>query len=164
MHAWRLALARTVVTVVLQLCVTYYSLCCLFREITCFISWPATMWGPAIVMVRVVPPSICHTRISPKLSETDVWLLGNSNRNLSSRFRVCHRIRERKYGSAILGVSGSALGQLTQKWGSWPYHTRPFANPRTFPGSNELGGTPAIVPSHRVRYLVCLFVEVSSWR
>jgi len=34
------------------------------------------MWQPAIVMVHVV------TRISPKLSEIDIWLLGNSNRKL----------------------------------------------------------------------------------
>jgi len=40
-------------------------------------SWPATMWGPAIVMVRVVRPSACHTRISSKLGEIDIWLLGN---------------------------------------------------------------------------------------
>jgi len=40
------------------------------------------MWGPAIAMVRIVRPSVCHTRISLKLiSEIDVWLLGNSNRN-----------------------------------------------------------------------------------
>jgi len=47
------------------------------------ISWPATMWGSAILngprlSVRL---SVCHTRISPKLSEIDAWLLGNSNRN-----------------------------------------------------------------------------------
>jgi len=33
-------------------------------------------------MVYVVRPSVCRTRISPKLSEIDVWLLGNSNGNL----------------------------------------------------------------------------------
>jgi len=27
-------------------------------------------------------PFVCHTQMSPKLSEIDVWLLGNSNRNL----------------------------------------------------------------------------------
>jgi len=37
--------------------------------------------GPAIVIVRVVCPSVCHTHTSPKLCEIDVWLLGNSNRN-----------------------------------------------------------------------------------
>jgi len=36
------------------------------------ISWPATMWGPAIVIVRVVRLSVCHTRISPKLSEINI--------------------------------------------------------------------------------------------
>jgi len=34
----------------------------------------------AIVMVRAVRLSVCHTRISPKLSEIDLWLSGNSNR------------------------------------------------------------------------------------
>jgi len=45
------------------------------------INWPATIWGPAIVMVRVVRPSVClsHSNIS-ETSEIDVWLLGNSNR------------------------------------------------------------------------------------
>jgi len=32
-------------------------------------------------MVRIVCPSACHTRISPKLSEIDLWLLWNVNRN-----------------------------------------------------------------------------------
>jgi len=40
------------------------------------------MLGPAILMVRVVHSPVCHTRISPKLSEIDAWLLGNLNRNL----------------------------------------------------------------------------------
>jgi len=43
------------------------------------ISRPATMWGAAGVMVRVDCPS--HVNIY-NLSEIDVWLLGNSNRNL----------------------------------------------------------------------------------
>jgi len=80
------------------------------------------MWGPAIVMVRAcmtvcmsVCLSDCHTRIAPKLSEIDVWLLGISNRN-----QGCHQIRDRKYGSAILGVSGLALRQFRQKWAVGP--------------------------------------------
>jgi len=32
-------------------------------------------------MVRIVCLSVCRMRISLKLSEIDVWLLGNSNRN-----------------------------------------------------------------------------------
>jgi len=47
-------------------------------------SWPATMWGPAIVMVptcQSVRLSVCHIQISPELSVIDVWLLGNSYRN-----------------------------------------------------------------------------------
>jgi len=34
-----------------------------------------------------VRTSVCHTRMSPKLSEIDVWLLGNSNRNSESAVR-----------------------------------------------------------------------------
>jgi len=40
------------------------------------------MWGLAIVMVHVVCLSVCHACISLKLSEIDVWLLGNSNMNV----------------------------------------------------------------------------------
>jgi len=72
-----------------------------------FINWPATMWGPAIAMVRVVRLSVglCHTRISPKLSEIDQRLLQETRiENRASRFRICHQIRDRKYGSAILYV------------------------------------------------------------
>jgi len=49
------------------------------------ISWPATMWGPAMVVVHVVHLSVClsvcHMQISQKLSEIDLWLLGNLNRS-----------------------------------------------------------------------------------
>jgi len=45
------------------------------------ISWHASVCEPAIVMVRVVRMSVCHTRVSPKLSEIGVWLPGNSNKN-----------------------------------------------------------------------------------
>jgi len=61
--------------------------CCIFLSIfgqnyfiVRIISWPTTMWGPAVVVVCVVCLSVCHTHISPKLSEIDVWLLGNSNK------------------------------------------------------------------------------------
>jgi len=48
--------------------------CCMSTYVTCnIISWPATMWGPAIVGPRC--PSVCHMRISPKLSEINIWLL-----------------------------------------------------------------------------------------
>jgi len=88
------------------------------QEYKNFISWPATMWGPAIVMGRIVRLfvclSVCHTRISPKLSEIDLWLLGN----WASRFRICHQIYDGKYSSAILSVSGIALRQFRPKWAS----------------------------------------------
>jgi len=51
-------------------------------SVTTLISWPATMWGPAIVMVHVVCPSDCHTRISLTSNEIDLWLLWYGNRNL----------------------------------------------------------------------------------
>jgi len=59
--------------------------------------------------------SVCHTWISPKQSEIDIWLLGNSNRNPG--FPIQNLIRDLKYGSAILGVSGTShiqteMGQL----------------------------------------------------
>jgi len=34
------------------------------RLLSLFINWPATMWGPAIVMVRVVCPSLSYANIS----------------------------------------------------------------------------------------------------
>jgi len=64
------------------------------------------MWGPAIVMVCIVWSSVCHTGISPKLSEIDVWLLETQIRIRASRFRICHQICDWKYGSTIFGVSG----------------------------------------------------------
>jgi len=54
--------------------------------------------GPDKVIVRVVCSSVrlsvYHARISPKLSEIDVWLLGSSNRKPDVRFRHfgCFRI------------------------------------------------------------------------
>jgi len=74
-------------------------------------SWLTTMWRPAIVIVCTVHLSVCHMRISPKLSEIDVWLLGNSNRNPGSRFTICHQIRDRKYGSAIWVFPGWHFSQ-----------------------------------------------------
>jgi len=59
----------------------------------CLISWPATMCGPAIAMVRVVRPSVCHTQISPKLSEIDLWLLWNANRLPDSESAIRFAIR-----------------------------------------------------------------------
>jgi len=39
--------------------------------------------------------------------------------NQASRFRICHQIPDRKYGSAILGVSGLELRPFKQKWAGW---------------------------------------------
>jgi len=65
------------------------------------ISWPSKMWEPATVMLHHVCLCVCHMQTSPKLSEIDVWLLGNLNRNLGvliqnlppdsrSEVRFCH--------------------------------------------------------------------------
>jgi len=45
------------------------------------VSWPATIWGLAMVMVHACP-SVClsHANIS-KTKRDYIWLLGNSNRN-----------------------------------------------------------------------------------
>jgi len=82
------------------------------------------MWGPAIVIVRVCRPSVClsvcRTRISPKLSEIDVSLLGNSNRNpdfaiqnLPSDSRS--GVRFRHFGCFWVGTSS-----IQTEMGSWP--------------------------------------------
>jgi len=45
----------------------FLSACCIVsRTVIAIISLPTTMWGPAIVMVRVVCPSVCvsHANIS----------------------------------------------------------------------------------------------------
>jgi len=50
----------------------------------------AAVWfvvGPTIVVVRVVCRSVCHMRISLTLSEIDLWLLPNANRNLGFRIQ-----------------------------------------------------------------------------
>jgi len=64
------------------------------------ISWTATMWGQAVVIVRVVSLSVRREYLrNYGYYETRIgtW---------ASRFRICHQMRDRKYGSAILGVSG----------------------------------------------------------
>jgi len=37
-----------------------------YQFIIVVVSWPATMWGPAIVMVRIFRPSVClsHANVS----------------------------------------------------------------------------------------------------
>jgi len=127
-----------------------------------------------------VCPSVCHTRISPKLSEIDAWLLGNSNRNPGFPIQNLYQSRDRKYGSAILGVSGLALRPFRQKWAvglvngsvgtvtsldTWP--ALPVSSCTSCASSyaqlhwkkeehNHTGhcGEPAIVTSHNGRYLV----------
>jgi len=68
------------------------------------------------VAVCIVRLSVCHTQISPKLSEIDVSLLGNLNRNPGFPIRICHQIHDRKYSFPILGVSGLVLFPFRQKW------------------------------------------------
>jgi len=83
--------------------------CNLVKEL--FVSWAATIRGPVILMVRVVRPSVC---LSVRLTKrhrhmvTKKLLIGIR----ASRFTICRQIRDRMYGSVILGVSGSALRPL----------------------------------------------------
>jgi len=64
----------------------------------------------AIVMVCVVRLSVYHIRISPKISEIDVWLLGNSNRNLGFPIQNLpsdsrSEVRFRHFGCFRVGTS-----------------------------------------------------------
>jgi len=78
--------------------------------------------------------SVCHMRISPKLSEIDIWLLGNSNRK--PRFPIQNLSSDSR--------SGVPFCQFGRFW---------VAGHRS--GS-------AIVTSHSRRYLV--FYSVPVWR
>jgi len=55
------------------------------------ISWHTTIWGQARVLVHNVhpsfQPSVCHMRISLKLSKIDLWLPWNSTRTLRFPFQ-----------------------------------------------------------------------------
>jgi len=84
------------------------------------VSLPATMWGQTIAMVRACP-SVCLSVCRSVTSEIDVWLLLKTRiGNRASRFKICHQIRDPKYGSAILGASGLALCPFGQEYVSWP--------------------------------------------
>jgi len=79
--------------------------CSRLRCFYTFTSWPTTMWGPAIVMIRIIR----LTRISTELGETDVWLLGNSNwnrgflvQNLPSNSRL--EVRFQHFGCFSVGT------------------------------------------------------------
>jgi len=73
------------------------------------ISWPATMWGPTIVLVRVVRPSAYLSHANTSETKRDRRMVTRKLVIRASRFRICHQIRDRKYGSAILYVSGSFI-------------------------------------------------------
>jgi len=92
----------------------------------CIGSWFATMYGPAIVMVRIVRLSVCCMRISPKLSKIDLWLLLNVNRNLGfpiqnlpsdlrSEVQFCH------FGCFQVGTSPiqTEMGRLVFDCSDW---------------------------------------------
>jgi len=83
-------------------------------------SWPATMWWPAIVVVCVVRLSVCHMWISAKVSEIDVWLLGNTNRNLGFPIQnlpsdLRSDVQFRHFGCFQVGTSHiqTEIGQLS---------------------------------------------------
>jgi len=60
--------------------------------------------------------SVCHTRISPKLSEIDVWLLENSNRNLGFPIQnLPSEVRFGHFGCFLVGTSS-----IQTEMGSWP--------------------------------------------
>jgi len=69
------------------------------------------MWGPAIVKVRVVHPSVSHTRISPKLSKIDVRFLGKSNKNLGFLIQnlPSDSRSEIRFCRTILGITAGQL-------------------------------------------------------
>jgi len=124
---------------------------CQRTVIIIIISPRPTIWGPAIVMVRVVRLSVvlyvCHTRMCPKLSEIDIWLLGNSNRKLGfpiqnptfwvfPGWHFAHSDRNRSVG--LVNVVTGSVETVTSR-----HHT------------GHRGG-PAIVTSHHGRYLILI--------
>jgi len=117
-------------------------------------SWPATMWRPAIVMVRVVRLSVCHTRISPKLSEIDIWLLGNSNRKLIPDSESAIRFA---IGSTVLPF-WVFPGWQTARNGSVGLVNVVYGSVGTVTSRHHTGhrGGPAIVTSHNGRNLVII--------
>jgi len=67
--------------------------------------------GPTIVMVHIVCLSVCLSHANISKTKRD--------RHIVQALRFCHQIRDQKYGSAILGVSGLALCPFRQKWAGW---------------------------------------------
>jgi len=56
--------------------------CC----IATVVSWPTTIWGPVIVIVRIVHLSVCLSHVNISKTRQDrhnIWLLGNSNSGVS---------------------------------------------------------------------------------
>jgi len=97
--------------------------CCRFDVI---VGWTATLWGRAVVMCRVVRPSVrpsvCLSHANISGTKRDRRMVTKElSRNLSFPIQKCHQIRDRKCGSAILGVSGSAFRPLWQTWRTRPY-------------------------------------------
>jgi len=106
--------------------------------------------GTAIVMVSIVSLSVCHTQISSKLSEIDLWLLWNAIRTWAFRFRICHQICNRKYGFVILSVSGLTLHPFRQNWTGWATECSGWISGNH---TRHCGG-PSVVTSHNGRYIV----------
>jgi len=71
----------------------------------------------------------------------------------ASQFRVCRQIRDQKFSSAILGVSGLVLHPFRQKWGSWPCEWVSGNSHQ----SRHLTGTACFV-----MYIVCVVVCTAS--
>jgi len=130
------------------------------------------MLGPVIVIVFVVRPpvrlSFCHTRISSKLSEIDIWLLENSNRNpgfpiqkLPSDLRS--EIQFRHFGCFRVAVSdklyrkdtGTTLGSVTGQLSSRPTtnHTCSVSSLKGFVWSEGL---------HRLQGEICCSLIITD--
>jgi len=61
-------------------------------------------------------PYVCHMLLSPKLSEIDIWLLGNSNTKLGFPIQNLPSHSQSEVRFRYLGVSQLALRPFRQKW------------------------------------------------
>jgi len=78
-------------------------------------SWPTTMWQPAMVMVHIVR----HMQISPKLSETDLWLLWNANRNLGFPIQNLPSDSQSEVRFHHFGCFRVSTSPIQKKWAEW---------------------------------------------
>jgi len=72
--------------------------------------------GPRCPFVSL---SVCHMRISPKLSEIDLWLIENANRNLGFPIQNLPTNSRSEVRLRHFGVLWLALHPFRQKWTGW---------------------------------------------